>query len=270
MTLGGIISEMKRRGLSRTEICSLVKYRFGIEAGELPLREGDTADGSVILADADAVAKGEPVEYIVGRVVFFGADIIVGRDVLIPRVETELLCDESYNACVALGASRIADVCTGSGCIAVSLAKKLGIRVDAFDISGAALEVAKNNAERNGVSHLVDFYRADVLDKDFSLPAEYDIIVSNPPYVSGEDMENLPESVKREPSIALFGGGDGLDFYRALTGICPKYIRRGGALFFEIGDGEGSGVSKIASGYGLSAEVKKDYSGRERIVRIDI
>lgn len=270
MTVGRIISEMKRRGLSRDEIRSLLKFRLGIEAEELPLRDGDTADGSAILADADAVANGEPVEYIVGHVGFYGADIEVTRDVLIPRVETELLCDEAYNACVGLGASRVADICTGSGCIAVSLAKKLGVKIDAFDISDAALSVAKKNAERNGVSHLVDFYRADVLEKVFSLPSEYDIIVSNPPYISGADMKKLPESVKREPAIALFGGEDGLDFYRALTGICPKYIRHGGALFFEIGDGEGSGISGIASGYGLFVEVKRDYSGRERIVRIDI
>lgn len=270
MTLRLLLREMERRGLSRTEIRALVGYRLGVAAEALPLRIDDDFDAREILSDCGKAAKGEPVEYIVGAVDFFGAHIKVTRDTLIPRVETELLCDEAAKAAEGAGASRIADICTGSGCIAVSLAKKLRIKADAFDVSEKALAVARENAEANGVADLVGFYKSDVLSGDFSLPAEYDIIVSNPPYVSGADMELLPESVKREPEIALFGGEDGLDFYRALTITCPEHIRRGGALFFEIGDGQGSGVAEIAKSRGLSAEVMHDYSGRERIVRIDI
>ncbi len=270
MTLAEIGREMKRRGLSADETRALIKYRLGIDAAGALSRSRESFDGTLLLSDAEKVAEGEPVEYITGSVSFYGAEIAVTRDVLIPRVETELLCDEVRRAAEKIGARRIADVCTGSGCIAVSLAKKLRIPADGFDVSEKALEVARRNGAANGVSELVGFYAADVLRNDSFLETEYDIIVSNPPYISEKDMEKLPESVKREPETALFGGADGLDFYRALTGICPKHIRHGGALFFEIGDGEGDGVAEIAASHGLSASVMRDYAGRERIVRIDI
>ena len=270
MTLNDIIRSLKRKGLTQSEIRAVVVFRYGIGAEEIPLRLSDVLDGTAALADADMIAGGEPVEYIIGTVRFFGAEIKVTRDVLIPRVETELLCDEVCGAAKDINAERIADVCTGSGCIAVSLAKKLRIKIDAFDISRAALTVAGENAEKNGVAELVDLYETDVLAKNDFFKTEYDIIVSNPPYISAADMEKLPDSVRREPATALYGGEDGLDFYRALTGMCKKHIRRGGALFFEIGDGEGDGVRRIAASCGLSAEVKNDLAGRERIVRIDI
>lgn len=209
-------------------------------------------------------AFGEPVEYITGWAYFRYLKLEVNPAVLIPRKETELVAGEAIELIKANSYRNALDMCTGSGCIAVSIASETGISVDAADISGRALETAKRNAEINGVSEKVSFIGSDMFD---NISGAYDIIVCNPPYVSEGEYEELDKSVRvYEPETALLAG-DGLDFYRVIAKRGPKHINPGGAIVLEIGAAQAKDVLELMRQGGFAAiECMKDYSGRDRIV----
>jgi release factor glutamine methyltransferase len=178
-------------------------------------------------------AIGEPLQYITGRQVFFGLEFEVTPDVLIPRPETELIVEEAIR--LSQGSRPvILDLCTGSGCIAVALARELSAaRVFASDVSPAALQVARRNAARHGLR--VEFLASDLLEA-FAQQPFADVITCNPPYVAEREMPTLQREVREwEPRIALSDAGDGLSFHRRLLAETPSRLRPGGVLLCEMG-----------------------------------
>ena len=210
-----------------------------------------------------------PVQYIIGHAEFCGLDIAVNENVLIPRPETELLVDKAVEVAKSQKTDvRALDLCTGSGNIAIALTKGVSAcRIVASDISGGALEVARSNADRFGVSGKIEFVKSDLFDK---INDRFDIIVSNPPYIAKFEFETLQKEVLREPRIALDGGDDGLDFYRKIIASAPAYLRPGGYVLFEIGFGQAAEIKKIisASGNFNIIEVAKDFNGIDRVITL--
>jgi release factor glutamine methyltransferase len=191
----------------------------------------------------------EPVAYIVGHREFWGLEIEVTRDVLVPRPETELVVEAALAIAGRGEVRRIVDVGTGSGCIAVALAVELpAAAVVAADVSAAALAVARRNARRHGAADRIRLVESDLLD---GVAESADLIVSNPPYVSTADRERLPPEVARyEPHQALFAGEDGLDAIRRLVATAHGRLAPGGHLVVEFGFGQGSAVTALAADAG--------------------
>jgi release factor glutamine methyltransferase len=211
-------------------------------------------------------AEGEPVAYLVGHKEFYGLDFAVDRRVLVPRPETELLVDLALSAARTIGATRIADIGTGSGAIAIALAAHLPeAQIDAVDISAEALEVARANVARHGLASRVRLLADDLLAP---LAGLYDLIVSNPPYTILAEVE--PNVLAHEPHLALAGGPDGADLYRLLLAAAPSYLRPGGALLCEIGAWQGALVASLARAAFPAAEVRvaQDLAGHDRVVSI--
>lgn len=216
-------------------------------------------------------AKGEPVQYIVGHVEFLELKINVGKGVLIPRPETELLTEEAIKAFGRAGVApplQILDLCTGSGCIAIALAKAFpASQVYGTDVSKTAIRYSKKNAMENSVENVT------FLQGSLYLPLKrglcYNLIVSNPPYIKRDDIDSLQREIKEwEPLGALDGGQDGLDFYRSIFAEAPGYLCEGGMIVVELGFGQADDVKMIAMGNGFGdIEVRRDYAGIERILK---
>ncbi len=216
-------------------------------------------------------AAHEPLPYLLGEAEFFGLSFRVTPAVLIPRPETEGLVELVLAWLRAHPAAReVADVGTGSGCIAVSVAHAAPhVRVVALDISTAALEMAQENARRHGVAERVHFYPSHLLE---ALPAPVDVIASNPPYVEAGAWESLPPSVQREPRLALLGGADGLALIAELVRIAPRYLRAPGLVVVEIGEQQGAAALRLARDVFPQArcDVRRDAFGRERFLCVDL
>ncbi|MBE5800499.1 MAG: peptide chain release factor N(5)-glutamine methyltransferase [Clostridiales bacterium] len=203
----------------------------------------------------------EPMQYILSSTGFMGLEFHVEPGVLIPRPDTEILCEEALRR-LKPGA-RVLDIGTGSGALAVSIAK-LGkdCQVTAVDVSDAALAIAQGNAERNGAQ--VRFVKSDCFA---ALEGEtFDMIVSNPPYINREEMAELMPEVLQEPELALFGGEDGLDFYRRISREAGAHLKKGGCLLFEIGWQQKDAVSALLSEHIGEPFALKDYGDNWRVV----
>ena len=220
-------------------------------------------------------SKKEPLQYILGYVDFYGLKIKVGKGVLIPRPETELLAEEAIKAVKreALSVMRILDLCTGSGCLALALAREFpDAKVYGTDTSENAIRHAEENAEFNCINN-VTFLEGNLFDPVADLtachpsPVTFDLIVSNPPYIKRDDIKNLQPEVKDwEPVEALAGGENGLDYYRAIIPEAKAYLKEGGDLILEIGAGQSREVRRIAEEAGfINISLIKDYAGIERI-----
>jgi release factor glutamine methyltransferase len=220
-------------------------------------------------------SKREPLQYILGYVDFYGLKIKVGKGVLIPRPETEILTEITIETVKreALSVMRILDLCTGSGCLAIALAKEFpAAKVYGTDISKVAIQYAEENARTNRIGN-VTFLEGSLFEPIKKLPAvdcplfAFDLIVSNPPYIKRDDIKNLQLEIKDwEPVEALDGGEDGLDYYRAIIQEAKGYLKREGFLIFEIGAGQSERVRKIAKDAGFgNISLIKDYAGIERI-----
>lgn len=210
----------------------------------------------------------EPLQYIIGKVEFYGIDFIVNSSVLIPRQETEILVETIIEQYKSNDSLKILDIGTGSGNIAVSLAKNLDKSfVMALDVSEEALKTAKENALLNSVSDKIDFIKNDFLSGEFN-NCDFDIVVSNPPYVSINEFETLrPELKTYEPKIALTDNNSGLSFYKLISERSVYLLKQGGNLFFEVGIGQYSKVSEIMSHNGFQdIRVMKDYQNIERVI----
>lgn len=212
----------------------------------------------------------EPLQHIVGSTSFCGYEIMVNRQVLIPRPETELLAEAGWKWLAELKAAEPAalDLCTGSGCIAIAIAAKCPVaRVLATDVSPAALALARENAARNGVAERLEFLLSDLFA---SIPAgrTFDLIASNPPYIATAEIATLePEVRDFDPQLALDGGTDGLVFYRRLACGAKPFLKAGGKLMVEFGDGQAPELKKLFEGENWIVEaVQEDYSQRARII----
>ena len=218
---------------------------------------------------------GEPLQYLLGHQEFWTVDLKVDPHVLIPRPETEVLVDQALSILATLSdrVPRVLDIGTGSGAIVIALTKEVGeIFAVATDISHEALLVAKENAMEARVDQRIRFIRGDLLHPFRSLrEGMFDLILSNPPYIRRSDIEELAREIKdHEPRLALDGGEDGLDFYRQMSRQIPSYLREGGWLLVEIGQGQGAEISALLeqSGSFRAPEVVRDLSGIERVIKV--
>jgi release factor glutamine methyltransferase len=215
--------------------------RFLEDAGESP-PPGFQARFDNLIARR---ASREPYAYIVGRQEFWGLQMLVTPDVLIPRPETELVVEAALEIVPAGSPATIADIGTGSGCLAIAVAlERPAATIVATDISKAAVAVARQNAARHGVSNRVDVRRADLLE---GVDAAFDLIVSNPPYVPDAEHGDIQPEVRFEPAAALYAGEDGLDAIRRLIADAPARLKPGGSLIFEFGFGQADAVVQLIS-----------------------
>ena len=216
------------------------------------------------------VLKGEPLAYILGEWEFYGLKLYVDRNVLIPRDDTCAVTELAIAAASQIeGKPRILDLCTGSGCIGLAIADRVkNARVTLADISREALAVAKKNITRNQLSARVSAVTVNALEAPNAFLGNFDLIVSNPPYITAQEMEALDDSVSQyEPHLALFGGDDGLKFYRAIAENYINALRPGGYLCFEFGMGQGDAVCEILEKNQYTIlERSRDYNDRERAV----
>lgn len=218
-------------------------------------------------------AQNEPVAYLTGKTQFYSLELEITRDCMIPRPETELLVQRAVEFLRARdGVQFVCDLCTGSGCIAVAIAKNFAdVRIIATDISDAALAVAAGNVEKHQLAERITLLCGDLfeplirpLDVD-----KFDLIVCNPPYVSSAEYDNLDKNVKDyEPRLALYAGADGLDVYRRIVEKIDQFLKPGAGLMLEIGYAQGPAVRGLLEETGAFGEIKieKDYHDNDRIV----
>ncbi len=217
---------------------------------------------------------GEPIDYILGKTEFMGLEFKVNKNVFIPRPETEILVETAIKYVTRspghqVTSFNILDLGTGSGCIAVSLAKYLSrCGITATDISQEALEMAKDNANLHNVNKKIRFINSDLFTQYAIRNTQYDITACNPPYIPTAEIEKLQPEISYEPRVALDGGRDGLDFYRKIIKQAPDYLREGGFLIMEIGFNQMGEVKNIFQKYGNFEiiEVVKDYNNIDRVV----
>jgi release factor glutamine methyltransferase len=279
-------SELKGAGIDESELEAeiLLGHALGLKRTELILR-GDSDLGpkqlSAFVPLLERRLKREPTAYIIGYQPFLGLDFFVDRSVLIPRPETEILVENIItlirNSSFVIRNLSIADIGTGSGCIAICLAKSLpNATVIGIDSSLEALKVAAKNAQNLGVADRCQFLEGDLLTTKTPRHQEkqkFDIIVSNPPYIPTEVIETLEPEVKDwEPRGALDGGSDGLRFLRELVASVPRYLSPGGYFFAEIGFDQGPAVTVLAKQTGRYSEIKilKDLSGHDRVLQAQL
>lgn len=211
--------------------------------------------------------KGMPLQHITHQQEFMKMNFYVDEDVLIPRPDTEILVEEVIEIAKRINAKKILDLCTGSGAIAVSLAKYItDSQITAVDISDKALRIAKKNAKDNEVENRITFIESNLFKE---VPKEkYDIIVSNPPYIKKEIISTLDKEVQREPKIALDGGWDGLDYYRKIISQSYEYLKFKGYICLEIGYDQKIDVIEIIENQEkyIDTYCKKDLYGNDRII----
>ncbi|MBK8915752.1 MAG: peptide chain release factor N(5)-glutamine methyltransferase [Phycisphaerales bacterium] len=277
---------LTRRGVESPRLCAEILLADALRCERIHLyaRHDSTPEPDALARFREAVRKageGAPIAYLTGRKEFFSLAFEVNPDVLIPRPETELLVERViHRARHGDGPVRdILDVGTGSGCIAIALAKHLPeARLFASDVSGAALAVARRNAERHGVAERVQFREGPLLDPwaarggstdpDAASPAEFDVIVSNPPYIATTAKALVARNVLDfEPHTALFAGADGLDVIRSLIPAAAKHLRPGGRLLLEIGFDQAPAVRALLDDERWSnVETIRDSGRHERVM----
>ncbi len=242
----------------------LVSAVAGVEPAVLAIH-ADMALSPEQLADLGDMlsrrVKREPLQYILGEWEFFGLPFYADARALIPRQDTELLVQAAIERIRRRGYQTCLDLCTGSGCVGICIAKQTGIDVTASDISADALALAGENAERNEVR--LAWIESDLFRQ---IDEKYDLIVCNPPYLSLADMQALQPELAFEPRIALYGGGDGLDFYRKIAWDYPAHLRPGGALLLEIGNTQAEAAAAL---FDASTSVLRDYSGNPRVLVVE-
>ena len=223
---------------------------------ELSAGERETLDGWL-----QRRLRREPLQYILGHTPFLRLDIRCDGRALIPRPETEYMTDLALSAAPE-GAFRALDLCCGTGAIGLSVKKEKPLaRVTLTDISGDALDLARENAKLAGLD--VEFRQGDLFEP---VAGEvFDLILCNPPYLTGGDMQTLQPEVAREPAGALFGGEDGLDFYRRIARELPEHLAEGGTAWFEVGQGQAEAVASLLEGLG-ETRIIEDYARIGRIV----
>jgi release factor glutamine methyltransferase len=270
--LRGLLSASAGEGApyEAKEIIGAVLGLREAEIAMIPFLGREMSEEACVKAEALAERRNtrEPLEYILGKAWFYGICFDVTDGCLIPQADTEIVCEKLISKLKS--GARFADICTGSGCIALAaLANTKNTVAIGYDISESALSVAKGNAEKLGLSERFLAQKADVFAPDFLEQEEpFDVIVSNPPYIETAVIETLSPEVRREPHIALDGGTDGLDFYRRLLDVCPKHIKKGGALLMEIGYDQREALTTLCRAHGFSFEFYRDFGGNDRVCAV--
>jgi release factor glutamine methyltransferase len=233
----------------------------------------DEAKRTLFEAAVNRRARREPLQYITGEQEFWGLDFSVTPDVLIPRPETELVVESALKIIQAAGRPvTIIDLCAGSGCIAVSLAKESGAaRIFATDTSARALAVARGNARKHDVSDRIRFLEGDLFGPlaELDLHGMVDLIVSNPPYVRSGDLPALqPEVRDFEPELALIAGPEGTEIQQRIIDTAPEFLKKDGSLIMEMGQGQSDSLIRIMNDTGRYEipEIMKDLAGIERVI----
>jgi len=206
--------------------------------------------------------NGEPLQYLLGEWEFYGLPMKVGEGVLIPRPETELLAQLTIDSGQLTVDSTVLDLCAGSGCVGITLAKKIGCKVTAVEMSKDAIKYLHQNIKLNGVEDLVEVVESDIFDKQI----DADCILINPPYLSTAEMNNLQTELTYEPPEALFGGSDGLMFYRKFFNTWGERIKQSCLFACEIGETQSIAVQRMMENIGLNPLVKQDYNKKDRII----
>ena len=219
---------------------------------------------------AARILQDEPLAYVLGEWEFYGMSLLVNPSVLIPRDDTCAVTDLAIQQALFLGDNpRILDLCTGSGCIGLAVASRVkDAKVTLADISREALQVARKNISAQKLSGRVTCVQANALEEPAVFLGKFDLIVSNPPYITTREMRELPRSVAAyEPRLALHGGDDGLEFYRSITEKYRSALKPGGYLCFEFGMGQADAVCALLEDNGFTIlERSRDYNDRERAV----
>lgn len=215
--------------------------------------------------DIQKLANSIPIQYIINKQEFMGLEFYVDKNVLIPQPDTEILVEEAIKICNTYsGDIKVLDLCTGSGAIGISIGKYVkNAKVYATDISDEAINIAKKNAKQNNVNN-IEFIISDMFDN--IKETNFDIIVSNPPYIETDVIPLLSEEVKKEPIIALDGGKDGLKFYKIILSEYKKYLESEGYLLLEIGYDQAKSVGKLINS---NYNIIKDLAGNDRVVIVE-
>ena len=261
---------LSKSGVEPREARLLLAFAMGINKEELiKYKECTDEQYEKFIKLIDRRIKKEPYAYIVGIKEFMKLNFKVTPSVLIPREDTEILVQEviditdtNFNKSEEIN---ILDMCTGSGCIGISLAKYIqNTKVTAVDISLDALQIARDNANSNEVSvNFVNSNLFETLDKE----KKFDIIVSNPPYIKSNVINGLQDEVRKEPEIALDGGEDGLYFYKSIVKVAPGYLNANGFLVFEIGFDQAEEIKELMQMNGFkNIKIIKDFGGNNRVV----
>ena len=242
----------------------LVSTIAGIETSALTIHS-DMILSPEQLADLGEMlerrSQGEPLQYILGEWEFMGLPFYVDARALIPRQDTELLAETAIRLIRERGYRSCLDLCTGTGCLGISIAKLGGIPVKCSDISREAIALAKENAELNEAD--VSFVESDLLER---IPEKFDMIVCNPPYLTLDEMQALQKEVTFEPKLALYGGGDGLDFYRKIAWEYQSHLNENGMLLLEIGSTQSASAAALFS---AKTSVLQDLCGNPRVLIVE-
>ena len=250
---------------NRAEAAMLICRFCGINKADLLLRHDEDFDSPELEHAVIQRISHYPLQYILGYWDFCHETYRITEDTLIPRQDTEKLVELAVR--LLPEKARFADLCTGSGCVAIStLAARPDCHAVAVDLFPKTLEIARENAESNNVGDRLGFVEADVLSSEFMHPLGiFDAILSNPPYIETEQLSLLDRELSFEPNAALDGGDDGLKFYRAIIADYAQFLAPTGFMLLEIGCDQAKAVSAIASGAGFRCEVFKDYGGNDRV-----
>ena len=271
------IYEMLKEANEKARKANIEEYELKVRYIFEDLFKEKEVDEKEFLDAIDKLCEGYPYQYITKNANFFGYDIYVDENVLIPRLDTEILVDcicrhieEKYDKKDSI---RILEIGVGSGAVIVTILKRLeeysNIIIDGIDISKGAIEVAKKNIERYNLEDKVKIYMKDILNEE--VQEKYDIIYSNPPYLTLDEMGQISDDVRKEPILALYGGEDGLEYYRRIIGIITKNnnLKEDGRLFLEIGYMQKQEVFCIAKENGYREEnisCIKDLENRDRVI----
>jgi len=266
MVVSELLKQIKNRIEFEHEAYIFIEHITGYCKTYLMCHDIEINDEDVkrILELVEKRVSGIPLQYLTNKQYFYGYEFFVDENVLIPRADTEILVEKCIEFYKNKDKIKILDMCTGSGCIAITLKKELpNAQVFAIDISEKALEIAKKNAGLNDVE--IEFALSDLFENiDYD---NYDVIISNPPYIEKFEINNLAEEVKKEPLLALDGGEDGLDFYRKISEIGYGYLNKNGRIFFEIGYNQAKQVYEILDEYNFyDIKLYKDYGGNDRVI----
>jgi len=250
---------------AKTEAKMLVKHFLGLSEVDLTINPEFKENNELLQAANLRASKRIPIQHIIGTAHFMGEDFIVNKNVLIPRDETEILVRKAIEIINRKGLKKILDIGTGSGCIACMVAMMADVQVIGVDISTDALQIALDNSSKLGLFNKAIFRKSDIFS---NVKEKFDMIVSNPPYISISEKINLQKEVEFDPESALFASDKkGIEFYEKITSQAKNYLNKGGYLMFELGIGQSKDVKKLIEESGFkNIEIEKDLAYIDRII----